>query len=63
MFICSCLAGSAQLLVDGQLYRAVVGSEDFGVDLCICESDAKVIANYKVVNTPAGVLLTGLEPV
>ena len=32
MFICSCLAGSAQLLVDGQLYRAVVGSEDFGVD-------------------------------
>ena len=63
MFICSCLAGSAQLLVDGQLYRTVVGSEDFGMDLCICESAAKVIAYYEVVNTPACVLLTGLESV
>ena len=51
------------MLSDGKLHRAVVRSEDFGVDRSAAESLAHVLRCEEVVDTPAYVLLSGLESV
>ena len=50
-------------LVYFQFYRTVVRSEDLSVDLCSGQSVAKILAYDEVVDTPACILLAGLESV
>ena len=46
-----------------QFDRAVVRTEDFGVDSGSFQTVAKTVAYDEVVDAPARILLSGLEPV
>lgn len=41
----------------------MIGAEDLRVNLCACQPVAKVLADYKIVDTPTNILLSGLETV
>lgn len=46
-----------------EFHRAVVRTEYVGVDLCVLYASFQTVGYDKIVDTPACILLTGLETV
>lgn len=44
-------------------YRTMVGTEDFCVDACTFQLRLQAFGSQKVIDTPSGILLAGLEAV
>ena len=50
-------------LLQCQFHWTMVGAENLGMDFRVHQSVSQVFGSYKVVNTPADILLTCLEAI